>query len=285
MPSPCLPLDEIVAAIDQELLDSHDGHELLRMTEPDLIERRPLQCDHPLDVLLGFTAPAHWCAIGLRCGGLATRPGGDGTLSRSRVTFTVLVDRDNRGAAALRDHDDVTVIDQPPEGLTGDACRRALSLPTPPPPSDTAELWLCTWLERVVDAIAFLGDAHRFRHWETVSALHPVGTEAPYEPVTLADATLQLATAWPWDRLRREPDVLDRPACMPNGVAAWMDDGMFARWVQTDMASFTTLAATLEDRLPDTVINRLAETTRAAGIPWPQGRDSAMNTYRMACLL
>jgi hypothetical protein len=309
-----LPLERLVDEIDLAPDPASDAT-VLRVTE------RPLEVGHlqlgggghPLDVLLGFTAPASWAAIGLRCQGhaydlgAASRPSsggvappGDDAASTPAATataddrveavpvvVTVLLDRAGRGAGALRRGVSVTRLDGPPEGVVGDACRRALGLPTRPPPPSTTDLWLRIWLDRLVEATVFTDDAGRFASWAAVAACHPAAPGQPTapranprstrepgltaDPLMLADATQQLAALWPWSRLRHDPELVDtaRPP-LPLQLTRWMDDGMFARWVLSDIVGLPLLASTVTALLPPAITAAIAETVTLAGGAWPQ---------------
>jgi hypothetical protein len=315
--TPALPLERLVDEIDHTP-EPGPAATLLRITERPLqIGRLVLdECGHPLDVLLGFTAPASWAAIGLRCQGHAydlgpaarSSPAADGSppplppppppaapapaaapderVAPVPVVVTMLLDRAGRGAGALRRGAVVTRLDGPPEGVVGDACRRALGLPTRPPPPSTTDLWLRVWLDRLVEETMSTDDAGRFTSWEAVAARHPAAPGQPTalranprstrepvvtaDPYVLADATLQLAAVWPWSRLRDDPEVVDTaqpPA--PAHLTRWMDDGMFARWVLSDVVDLPLLAATVTDLLPPKVTAAIAETVTLAGAVWP----------------
>jgi hypothetical protein len=209
----------------------------------------PIDPVHPLDLLLGFVAPAHWWALGVSSRGLQHPVAGGGRVVRSAespgVRITVLIDRSGRGAGLLRRADGLTALPGPPEGAVADACRRALGLATAPPPPTTVGLWTRCWLDRLVDAVAGSGGAGGAgpgpHTWRDVTRLHPAssvvtarwsGLGLGPDPDTLADATRALADAWPWARLRADPAVVDVPGPVPDArVAVWMDDGMWARWV------------------------------------------------------
>lgn len=294
-----LPLREIVAGIDAAL-DGRQGAELLRVRgDPPEVARRPLD-EHPLHVLLGFTAPQDWLALGVHCPGRARRldqpaPVGSGNhIGRpAGVVLTMLIDRGGRGAGILREGNEVTQLPGPPEGVVGDACRRALGLCTTPAPGSTVELWLSIWLDRLVDTVAILGHPQRFRTWEAVAALHPAagGTgrqrhDVPTivcttssgsgsDSIALADATRRLAEAWPWNRLRAEPEVVDTPGPpLAAELTQWMDDGMYARWVLSELPSMDDLASAVDALLPGSLSSAVAETVAAAGGSWPCGEDA-----------
>ena len=85
--------------------------------------------------------------------------------------------------------------------------------------------------------------------WRDLTRLHPASSVAATrwsglglgpDADALADATRALAGAWPWSRLRADPAVVDVPGPLPDPpVVAWMDDGMWARWL---LAAFPVLA-------------------------------------------
>jgi hypothetical protein len=208
----------------------------------------PIDPIHPLDLLLGYVAPLHWWALGVSSCGRQHPIGGDGRVVRSagspRVRITMLLDRSGGAAALLRRGDERTALRGPPDGTVADACRRALGLVTAPPPPTTAGLWTRSWLDRVVDTLApssgARGGAGR-PTWRDLTRLHPASSAVATrwsglglgpDADALADATRALADAWPWARLRADPAVADVPGPLPDPrVVAWMDDGMWARWL------------------------------------------------------
>jgi hypothetical protein len=224
----------------------------------------PVDPIHPLDLLLGFVAPVHWWALGVSSSGLQHPIGRDGRVVRSadspRVRVTV---RSGRGAGLLRRGDELTALPGPPDGAVADACRRALRLGTAPPPPTTVGLWTRCWLDRMVAALAESGGAGGGpgpRTWRDLTRLHPASSVATLrwsglglgpDADALADATRALADAWPWARLRADPTAVDVPGPLPDArVVAWMDDGMWARWL---LAAFPAL-----DDLVDAACSLLA---------------------------
>jgi hypothetical protein len=226
---------------------------LLRVSAPDAhppgeLAWFPIDPIHPLDLLLGFVAPAHWWALGVSSCGRQHPIGDDGRVMRSagspRVRITVLIDRSGGGAGLLRRGDERTDLPGPPDGTVADACRRALGLETAPPPPTTVGLWTRCWLDRVVDTLARssgAGSGPGPPTWRDLTRLHPAASATATrssglglgpDANALADATRALADAWPWDRLRADPTVVDVPGPLPDPrVVAWMDDGMWARWL------------------------------------------------------
>jgi hypothetical protein len=250
----------------------------------------PIDPIHPLDLLLGFVAPTHWWALGVSSCGRQHPIDDDGRVVRSasspRVRITVLIDRSGGGAGLLRRGGERTALPGPPDGTVGDACRRALGLDTAPPPPTTAGLWTRCWLDRVVDALApsgGTGGGPGPPTWRDLTRLHPASTVAAThrsdvglgpDADAVADATRALADAWPWARLRADPVVVDVPGPLPDArVIAWMDDGMWARWL---LAAFPALDD-LVDAACSLLAPKLARATRQAveaSIGWAAPADT-----------
>ena len=242
--------------------------------EPGELATRPLDGAHPLDALLGFVAPPRWAALGVATPG--TGHALDGDRPPERVHVTMLLARSGASAGVLRRGDRATRLGDPPEGLVADACRRALGLATAPPPATTAGLWARWWLDRLVQASAERAPGSPVPGWADAVALHPAkcvpapGEPAP-EPAAVAAATLGLADAWGWGRLREHPGVADMlPGPGPSAgaltpeVAAWMDDGMFARWLLSALPPPDDLLDACWGLLPEAVAARVAATVAGA---------------------
>lgn len=287
-PSSALPLRDLVASADALLHDQPDGALLRVSGDPPKLQAWPLgDDDHPLDHLLGFTAPPSWQAIGLRCRGrgidLDEPPDGappdvrPGAAEARPVTVTILIDRSGRGDGLMRAGSDVRHLAGLPEGAVGDACRRALGLPTAPPPASTAVLWLHVWIDRIVEALACAPRPGGIT-WDVAAGLHPSGHHgvgARPAPEAVAEATERLAEAWPWDRLRRDPEVVDtaRPP-LRRTVTDWMDGGMFARWLLTELVDLRLLAETARAGLDPAVVALIARTFHLCGITLPPAEVS-----------
>ena len=256
----------------------------------------PLDGAHPLDLLLGFVAPPHWRALGVSCVGLSRRldrgAGGGGGVSGAGgagcdlphvvfdaaaeptpVAVTVLLDRSGDVAAVIRQADRVTAMREAPEGVVADACRRALGLPTAPAPPSTLGLWTLTWLDRVVEAAGHAPAGAGLRSWSAIARLHaaagPPGDEplTVLDPASLAGAAAALAQTWPWSRLRADPSVLDVAGPPPAAnLAAWMDDGMWARWLLARLPAPDDLMAAVRALLPAALAEGVEVVARAA---WP----------------
>lgn len=228
-----------------------------------------LDGSHPLDLLFGFVAPAHWRAIGVSCSGVSHRL--DAPASEAdAVVVTALLDRSGDVASVIRRGDEVTVMHQPLEGTVADACRRALGLPTAPPPPSTLELWTLTWLDRVVDLAGRRAIGGGVGSWPAIAKLHaaagspaddPLGA---LDPPGLAAAAAALADAWTWSRLRAEPTVLDMPGPPPSArLAAWMDDGLWARWLLSLLPAPDDLMAAVHALLSPALAARVETVARA----------------------
>jgi hypothetical protein len=144
--------------------------------------------------------------------------------------------------------------------MVADACRRAFGLPTSPPPLSTAELWAAYWLDRIVEVAAEPPGGCRLRSWAEVAALHPAladragpGSGPADDPDRLAAAGAAAAAwaeRWTWARLRAAPDTLDLPWLDRSpALAAWMDDGMWARWLGSALPQSEDLLAAVHDLL------------------------------------
>jgi hypothetical protein len=239
---------------------------------PDDLAWFPLDGGHPLDVLLGFVAPDHWMALGVSTPGHAHPVGDDGRVVRSAdpspIRVTVLFDRSGRAAGRLRQGGEVAALPGSPEGVVADACRRCLGLATGPPPATTALLWTLTWLDRLVDAAGGATTSPRPASWAEVARLHPAASTPPPgpeadvgpEPGALAAATVALAEAWPWSRLRADPSLVDVPGALPEPhVIRWMDDGMWARWLLSTFPTIDDLVVAVCGLLPDRVASAVVE--------------------------
>jgi hypothetical protein len=191
----------------------------------------PLE-DHPASYLLGFTAPASWRVLGIAgCAwaGPLAEPGEQQVRPSAhpdaiRVRMIALTARSGARAGRLRPSSGEVSDTGPAGGLLDDCLSRAFGLPTPPPPAPPHELMAIRWLEDVLaGSAAALPESLPSRcGWEAVRR-RLIGGE--------------------WnDDYRLTPDD-----------AAWMDDGMLARWVLGEHAPLPRLLAQL-----DTVVGATA---------------------------
>lgn len=235
---------------------------------------------HPLDLLLGFVAPPPWTALGVVCFGWAapgevdagrhstTSPRPSRHPDRRRVRVTTIVDRrgQERATASLEDG---TVVDEPGAGTVTDALRRALRIPTAPPPVGTEELFAAVWLAE----IAATG---RALTWAEVALLHPAmrllagGYPRP-QPEELISSGRALHRAMTWEKLRRRAAAgrFDAGNDVDEALAGWMDDGMFCRWVLAGVTPLPRLLGECAATLTPDVLRRVRRALRAWNLDPP----------------
>ena len=241
-----LPLDLVIDRLDGGLGDE-DGY---LITLRDV--RRGLQIgfrrleEHPVDVLLGWHAPRDLDALGVAVSGTARSldagPGPDDAAGRVRIVQ--LHARDGRAASRIRrvGADPPNILDTgAAEGDVADCLRRAIGLPTPPPPCGPVAWWAVDWLDATLEAVC--RDPARPWTWARVSRLHPCsGPLPPDSPEALielvaregAGATGRASGATSEPRAARAaPSVPSwRPGwttgCSPGG--SWAPDPTRSRW-------------------------------------------------------
>jgi hypothetical protein len=162
---------------------------------------------HPAEVLRCFTAPPEWFAVGVLTGGWAHSPGAESV----RVRVTSLVCRDGTELSAVRRAgEELELMEERGFGNVPDTLRRVLGLPTDPPDVTIVE-WLAKCWLMVIAKRAKRGKRAPKLSWSDAAALHPsLDTE---EMATMS-----------WERFRQ------LYAADGSEEAAWMDEGMFARW-------------------------------------------------------
>lgn len=232
------PVAELVRLVDASGADARPDHHLaFHATEEGgelVLGVRPIPVGvHPFAELAGLVAPGSWTIFGLQVHGTGHHLD-HGT--REHTTTTFAVDRRGGEAAVLRLGDRCLEPGPGAEGTIPDLCRRVLGLATPPPPARTRLLFALAWLDRLLEA---WGDATQrrslMRSFPSAAALHPAVAapgEAPATPAALARLAGEHADAWPWSRLRAEPQAFAPPGgALPATVTAWLDDGAYARWL------------------------------------------------------
>jgi hypothetical protein len=224
--------------------------EVLELAGPDLVAE-----------LLGLRAPSRWRAVGVVAHARARST--DGTwlpLHRGRLVHVV----DRAGTSVTLLHGAAAVplevgpTSEPAQGRVADACRRVLGLATAPPSFDMVAYVVDRWLHRVTKA----AHARPGLSWAEVVALHPAwpltddGTApaAPPTPAAVAAGTAEFGAGLDWERFRRACVAAGRtPADELSGrAAAWMDAGMFARWLAGEALAWRSAMDVLDDVLaPD----------------------------------
>lgn len=240
--------------------------------------------DHPLDHLLGFTAPPDWLGLGVICfGWTAAAPTGDnhdsfcdppsphpapsvvgGGCGRRRVRVVTLLERTGNQAstAAL---DDGAVSDEPAEGTVSDALHRCLGLPTPAPPASTAEFFAVLWLQGLLSAPRGIA-------WADAAAQHPafawlgaLGRRPGCDDLITAGRAIAETLDWP--TLRASVAAQAEVTLVAPHLAAWMDDGMFARWVLGRHPALPALLDALEVTLAPAFLGRVRRTLAEWDLP------------------
>lgn len=238
----------------------------------------------PVADLLGYEVPRH-------CSALAVVTEGDGRRLADGLDSTdpaespvvhrlaYVLDRRGRAGLAIRARGGRVTVDtfehgaaDGPSGRLVDVCHRALDLPTAAPPPDTARLWLASWLDLLLARA--LGRS-RALTWADAVRLHPaVSVLDRVEHRLLADPevdgagvgrmTVALGRAVSWEELRR---ATADEAWAPHGLtpeqAAWMDAGMYARWVTGEFLPGQVYLRELNDLLAPEVA-RLIDGVAAA---------------------
>lgn len=217
--------------------------------------------EHPTDVLVGYTAPPEWRAVGI-VSSAEQHAAMDVAASAMPVRMTFLVERAGRSIALLTpsgpaddDRRGRRAVAGVAEGELVDVCRRVLGLPTSPP-SRQPDAWLTLrWLDRLlVQAVAA---PRRVGTWASAAALHPlVGPNATPSPPQVAELTATVSDAFGWEQLRQlaaEGAGGPSPAIEP-ALAAWMDAGCFARWLLGAELPVELLIEELEALLRPTVL-------------------------------
>jgi hypothetical protein len=210
--------------------------------------------------LVGFDAPATWEAMAVVVQGRSWTMSEQDADPRP-IRLTHVVDRHGGSASVMRHAGEEPTVGGPDgQGRLVDVCRRALGLATAPPPEESTGLWALLWLDGLL-ARAARGD--KLTGLVAAARAHPaIEMVAEREPDMVEEAAHRLVRlghlfgqARDWPHLRRaaaagewEVDDLD-----PEG-AAWMDDGMFARWVTADFPLLDDYLAELDVLLSDHVM-------------------------------
>jgi hypothetical protein len=251
-----------VRVLDPPDDDQEDGFALAMSDEPD--------------GLLGWVATPDCRAVGLiasgRLRGLPGAPAGAVDPRHDRLRLACLVTRHGEVAWKVDLPDGMgsglTQDDAPSEGRMLDSLRRCFGLPTPPPPVGPGRLQAVAWLVSILEQGA---SSRRRLTWSDVSRLHPValalGTDLRGSDAGLLPGLLRMAgSAWSWEDFRQHAerdgslaDVID-----PR-LAGWMDEGMFARWILSDLPSPDELLASVRPYLAPSAARRLTHAVHASG--------------------
>ncbi len=227
-----------------------------------------------VDCLLGWRAPSSCVAVGVISGGWAQQfapaPGGTprarchGSPLRVRIGF--LMDREGR-TVGRTGFDDGRRLDKPPtSGRLVDALQRCLGLATEAPTTSAAPFLDALWLSEVICAAH---DRRRLLRWSEVVALHPAMRVVAQAGEYLGSQHFAIVKrvanqAWTWEELRHQAagggwlEELIRPE-----LAAWMDEGIFSRWLLDVVRPATELVTQLPGLVTDTTVGRVRESIAA----------------------
>lgn len=136
-------------------------------------------------------------------------------------------------------------------GPAVDVGRRVLGLPTPPEPTSPTEVLDVFWLSTMISEVLRAAPENS-PSWASLVVLHPLADQ-PIEPWRLRNRRLRLTQGW---------DVFRQQACsarstwpgMEPEVAAWLDDGSFARWCLADLPDRESIFDDLRDLLEPSVM-------------------------------
>jgi hypothetical protein len=150
----------------------------------------------------------------------------------------------------------------PEEGFMLDMLRRSLGLPTPPPPISPAPLDLMAWFASIQIAGLISGDP---LSWDAALRLHNAVCDRPVADVEEAEALVRAPTPIEdWESLRLfVASGFDADGTPSPELAAWMDAGMFGRWMLRELPSIEDMLADARPHLQPGAYRRLRHLARA----------------------
>jgi hypothetical protein len=273
-PLPRPALDQIA----QQIAEAHGG-----ATHASLVRVRPRPTGlevglcalpegaHPAEALLGHVVPPSWAASGVVAPAWA-RPVEEAaaTGTGTRTSVVVVVGRDGHVASHAVGIDGIGAGGEPPVGRIPDLLHRTLGLPTPAPGLSAAEWWRAFWLDALVATAADAPD-------HAPDPDQPLTSTLPPELVQALVDEPYLCTEAGWSRLRRlaaaeaPPDAPGpaavRAAVTPfvdPSVAAWFDDGSFARWLLDALPSVDELLELAAALVPSSTLALLHQVSGRA---------------------
>ena len=196
-------------------------------------------------------------------------PGRPGASPEGAVRLAVGAARTGETSARLTSGGAVSDV-RPDGGRLLDTLRRSLDLPTPSPPEGTRRFLAVLWLASI--AAAATGPSIG---WAAAVGLHPAASLLAARGEHLGTRQLEgifavAPSTWTWEVLRqaeiRTTTVV--PLCSPS-TAAWMDTGMYARWVLAGLPATTTLWQRVNDHLTPVARRRLREWLDQNGVGPP----------------
>jgi hypothetical protein len=158
--------------------------------------------------------------------------------------------------------------DAPEEGRLLDCLKRCFALPTPPPPVSAGHLLSVFWLGAVLDEVH---RSDRRLTWKEVARLHPAAQVmsgcgwAGGDGLDVSGIIGVSSSAWSWEALRVQAETGSwAKELVSADLAAWMDEGMFARWVLSALPAPDELVTRIRPRLAPSTARRLAHAVKAA---------------------
>jgi hypothetical protein len=214
---------------------------------------RHLDCTDAVCALGGFVAPAAWQAFGIVAPGRSVPLDADGEPlddPGTQVVAGTFVGRSGEVASQVRTATGAVLADGPADGRVLDVCRRVLGLPTAAA-AGSPQVWATVvWVDAVL-AASLLADLGEPPRWPALAALDPLG-----EAVDLG------ALRWPLVRASCAAGLVAVPG-MSAELAAWMDDGMFAREAVSALPPLFEMLSDLRELLPphefERVVGRVGE--------------------------
>jgi hypothetical protein len=254
-------LEALVTAVDAgaEERGWNEGHFLVNIVGADAegadIGFKNIE-GHPLDSLLGFTAPAEWLALGVCAEGWAAsldagcRP--SQAKGRMRMRSTMLVTRHGDVASGMRlAGEEFKLMPGEGEGTIVDALKRAMGVPTAPP-----HVPFAGWVARMLLAL-IIGDVPRGHRRVPWTQVRPS-----------LERYRELADEGSWETLRsiagKRAGVI---ADLAPEDAAWMDEGMFSRWVIGGMPSYDHLLEEARKASTPEAFSQVRRQLKAWGLP------------------
>lgn len=217
---------------------------------------------------LGWLAPPEWDGMGVVGTGRLRRLDESAELPASLVggmdghlRMACLLFRSGRVGWHMTLPDGSSFDKVPEEGRMLDVLRRCLGLPTPPPPCSLDRLYSVAWLAEILDAAR----PGHLLSWSDVVALHPVlaGRPGGFDTPTQERLVDVLTAGESWEDVRMAvADGYVDDCLPPPHVAAWMDAGMFARWVLGSMRPVEEMLAAVRPLLRPAAARRLAHRVR-----------------------
>ncbi len=221
----------------------------LALFETESGSRVEVARDGSSDGLAGWSAPADCLAVSVVATGRVTASRSPGAAcpvtlppTAQRLALCCVVARDGTVGWTTSEKGPLT-DSAPEEGRVMDGLRRCMGLATPSPPDDPGILIDLIWLGLVIEE----GRKHgSFLRWSVVQHLRP------------GAGILRAPGAWTWESIRAATARGAWPeGPVPARLAAWMDDGMFARSVLDALPHRDTLLPVAEGYLSPADRSRL----------------------------